>query len=144
MRKLIFAFLIVVFCGGRCFALSDNFTTSNTVTFSAVARIVTLNSVTNWLRFENNSETMDCFVDLRCMTVTDNTGAIKTSAITRSRALLRVPAKMTSKIYARTSNIVEVNYSTKFFGLIGESGKYGSVDGTDSITYTVTGDHGSF
>lgn len=143
MRKLILALVLIGLMITNSYAtIQDMRVSGGTVSFSTVdatvgryGSIVTFNSITNKIYLTNLSTVDDCWVDLRCKTVTGNTGYL-----TKDSATVFLPA-----VGQATPNTIEINFATKNLGFVGSGidvTSNGGVSGSNRIIrYFVTGDN---
>ena len=134
MKLKVFSIVIaVLLLSSYALAVSPGINTrqsGNTVTFSTVARIVTFNSVTNYIKMWNNSKVRDCYVDLRCVDAAGHRGYASIDS-----AVIRLPA-----LGQTTPNtVVEVNFGSSNLGFVATS-VGGATGNNDTVTYFVLGD----
>ena len=113
----------------NCFGASDPYITGDTVAFGIDPDYITFNSVTNWVRLTNYSDTRDCQVDLTCRDAIDGTGYTDLT-----KAFITIPR---SDADSNSPSTVEFKVSTKNIAFIATTDASG---GSEVIEYMATSD----
>lgn len=130
-KRFVFAIALIAFVFvTECMGVSDPYISGDTVEFGTDPYYITFNSVTNWIRITNYSDTRNCQVDLICRDSNNDTGYTNLT-----NAFIIVPM---SDADSNSPNTVEFKVSTRNMAFITNANASGS---NEKIGFIVTGDH---